>query len=70
MFTVGALVLATAIAWLANRYNEQDRSTYDRSLPDDRIWILVLHARQDLKLIAFLLFGVIVMLGIVADRIR
>jgi hypothetical protein len=30
----------------------------------------MLHARQDLKLIVFLLGGIIVMLGVVADRIR
>jgi hypothetical protein len=42
-------------------YNADDR--------DDRIWHLVLHIRQDLKLIAFALGGVMVMLGIIADRI-
>jgi hypothetical protein len=30
---------------------------------DDRIWLLILHVRQDLKLIVFLLFGMMVMLG-------
>jgi hypothetical protein len=43
---------------------------YDRALQDERIWLLVLHVRQDLKLVAFALMGVLVMLGVIADRIR
>jgi len=30
----------------------------------------MLHARQDLRLIAYVLFGVLIMLGIIADRLR
>jgi hypothetical protein len=44
--------------------NEQDRHLYD----EEGTWLLVLHVRQDLKLITFLLGGVIVMLGVIADR--
>ena len=39
------------------------------STGDDRNWLLLLHARQELKTIVFLLVGVIVMLGVVAGRI-
>jgi hypothetical protein len=67
MFTFGAFVLMSAIAWYAGRKNESDRSRYDS---DDRLWPLVLHIRQDLKLVAFLLAGVIIMLGVVADRLH
>lgn len=38
-------------------------------LSDDEVKTLILHARQDLKFIAFLLGGVVVMLGIVADLV-
>ena len=41
-------------------------NAYER---DDRIWHLVLHIRQNLKLIAFALGGVMIMLGVIADRI-
>jgi hypothetical protein len=68
MFTVGAILITALLVWFAHKGNEQDRPTYDRA--DDRIWLLVLHIRQDLKLIAFLLCGVMVMLGVIADRIR
>lgn len=69
MFTIIAFALTVFIAWFAGRTNEKDRSSYDTTPTDLRDWILLLHARQDLKLIAFLLFGVIVMLGVIADRI-
>jgi hypothetical protein len=68
MFTTGAFALTTLLAWFAYRKNEQERSTYyqagDQGLP------LLVDIRQDLRLVAFLLGGVIVMLGVVADRIR
>jgi hypothetical protein len=66
MFTTGAFALTTLLAWFAYRKNEQERSTYyqagDQGLP------LLVDIRQDLRLVAFLLGGV--MLGVVADRIR
>jgi hypothetical protein len=37
---------------------------------DDDLRELTLHMRQDLKLVAFLLAGIMVMLGVVADRIH
>ena len=70
MFTAGALVFMILIMWFAQRKNEQDRPMYDRALPDERVWILVLHLRQDLKAVVFLLAGVMVMLGVIADRIH
>jgi hypothetical protein len=70
MFTAGAMGLTILIFWLADRKNEEDRPTYDRAIPEDRVWLIALHTRQDLKIIAFLLAGVVVMLGVIADRIR
>jgi len=34
---------------------------------DANLWELTLHIRQDLKLVAFLLAGILVMLGILGD---
>lgn len=67
MFTTGAVALTVLIAWFAQRKNEQDRSIYDQT---DDLRPLLLHVRQDLKLVAFLLGGAVVMLGVVADRLR
>ena len=66
MFTLGAIALTGLLFWTVQKANQKDRSMYDG---DDRIWLLALHIRQDLKLIAFVLAGVMVMLGIIADRI-
>jgi hypothetical protein len=43
MFTFGAFVLMSAIAWYSGRKSEKDRSSYDSN---DRLWPLVLHIRQ------------------------
>lgn len=68
MFTALALGLAIVTSWAASQANKTDRADYDRTQPD--LLPITLHIRQELKLISFLLVGVIVMLGIVADRIR
>jgi hypothetical protein len=69
MFTVGAFLLIAAIAWYTERANVKDRGIV-ATLSDDEVRTAILHARQDLKLIAFLLGGGLVMLGVVADRIH
>jgi hypothetical protein len=69
MFTLLAIGLVVLLIFLARRMNEQDRPIYTEDEQTDRTWRLVLHVRQDLKLVTFLLGGVIVMLGVIADRI-
>lgn len=68
MFFLFALALVTVAGWLANRGNEKDRRQYDAD--PDSLRLLALHARQDLKLIAFLLAAAILMLGVVAERMH
>jgi hypothetical protein len=59
------------LVWLAKWTNEKARPDYDQNAPDDLSrWLLLLHIRQDLKVIAFLLGGVMVLLGILADLHR
>jgi hypothetical protein len=70
MFTILAVVGKALIGWYANRCNLHDRQNILSLVSDDEVRQSVLHARQDLKLIAFLLMAVVVMLGIVADRIH
>jgi hypothetical protein len=71
MFTVGACFLVALLVWLAKRTNEKDRQDYERNAPDDLSrWLLMLHIRQDLRVMAFLLGGIMVLLGILADLHR
>jgi hypothetical protein len=69
MFTFGAFALTILVAWYADRKNKADRPQYDDLPKDDAEQALLLHARQDLKLIAFLLAAILIALGVVADRI-
>ena len=70
MFTTGALGLIAILALYTSWDNKRDRAQYDATTGEERLRILVLHARQDLALIANLLSGVIIMLGIIADRMH
>jgi hypothetical protein len=62
-------LIAAAVLW--NQLNNKTgRPAYESELPENRIWILVLHIRQDLQFICYLLIGVIIMLGIIAEGVR
>jgi hypothetical protein len=69
MLTLLAIGLVVVLIFLAKRMNEQDRPLYTEDEQTDRTWRLVLHVRQDIKLITFLLGGAIVLLGIIADKV-
>jgi hypothetical protein len=64
VFTTMAFFGAALLGWIASRAQKHD--SIDRDIPNN----LLLQCRQDLRLIAFLLFGVIVMLGVVADLLH
>ena len=68
MFTATGIVLLLAISFLAAWANEKDRAGYARLTDEEARKTLLLHISRDLQLIAYLLCGIIVMLGIVADR--
>jgi hypothetical protein len=71
MFTGGALVLVAVLLFVAHRGNQSDRRMYDLDRDNsDAVRHLMLHIRQDMKMLVFLLAGVIVMLGIVADQMH
>lgn len=67
MITVVAFAVVTIVAWLVSRANDKDRSTYDHLSGGDATYTLLLHIRQDIKLLCFLAGGIIVMLGVIAD---
>ena len=67
MHTIGSFFALALVGWLCNRSNNSDRGMVS-DLQDNEIKALILHARQDIKLLAFLLGLVIIMLGIIADK--
>jgi hypothetical protein len=58
LIAIGILLVVFAVV--------ERRQKRDTEEPD----LNILHARQDLRLIAYLLFGVVIMLGLIADRIH
>jgi hypothetical protein len=62
MFTVGAFFAVALLAWWALRANNKERES-------DAAQSIVF-IRQDVRLIAFLLAGILVMLGIIADKLK
>jgi hypothetical protein len=70
MFTTIACFGVAAIAWLVMRQQTKE-SVHPPSLFDDaRVRESVVHGRQDLRLIAYFLGAIFVMLGIIADRVH
>ncbi len=69
MFTIAAFFVIAAIGWYVGRLNIKDRSIIT-TLTDDEVRTAILHARQDIKLIVFILGAILVMLGVIADRVR
>ena len=69
MFTVLAFGMITVLALYVERANRRDRESIF-PVSDGEVRQSILHARQDLKFIAFMLAANVVMLGIIADRIH
>ena len=61
MFTFGAFAAVVVIGWYVSR--DQDRDPHDTATN-------IRHSRQDLRLIAYILFAILIALGIIADRIH
>ena len=66
MLTTISFVMLALIAWIAHSGTKRDRRFYDLG-SDETIRQVTLHIQQDLKLVAFLLAGILVMLGILGD---
>lgn len=70
MFTIGAILLLAGMVWASERRERQERSQEASPVNDDFLRARFLFIRQDLRLAVYLLMGIIVMLGIVADRLH
>jgi hypothetical protein len=70
MFTIIACFAVAFLAWLARRREAQERSVSDPKIDEDFVRQRVIYIREDIRLIAFLLMAIFVMLGIIADRLH
>lgn len=61
LFTVITILATGAMAWFSDRqqrFDDEDQS------------INAKHARQELRMIVYLLVAIFIMLGVIADRLR
>ena len=70
MFTVGAFVATAILAWYANHQEHGERKLRPGHVEDDFVRERVLFIREDIRLIAYILMAILVMLGIIADRLH
>jgi hypothetical protein len=69
MFVLAAFAATALIAWWVDRKNYEDRRVRPSSFDDGEVRQSVVHTRQDVKLITFLLIAILLMLGVIADLI-
>jgi nitrogen fixation-related uncharacterized protein len=61
MFTAAALICGCLIAWGVSRRQYADT---------DNVGENIKFTRQDLRLVAYLLFAILIALGVIADRLH
>jgi hypothetical protein len=70
MFTATTFVALAVVAWLAQRKEAGERAIKLIPVDDAFLRERILFIREDIRLLAFLLMAVLVMLGIIADRLH
>jgi len=70
MFSIGAFAAIVLVVWYSHRQEQGERNVPPVAVEDDYLRERVLFIREDIRLVAYLLMAVLVMLGIIADRIH
>jgi hypothetical protein len=70
MFTIIACFAVAALVIWTERQSNQEMIQRPSWFDDDLVRQSVVFARQDLRLIAWVLAAILIMLGIIADRIH
>ncbi len=70
MFTGIAMLGLGSIGLAVRKIQDKEMMRSPSCFDDDQVRQSVVHARQDLRLIAYLLGAITIMLGIIADRIH
>ena len=69
MLTTIAFFAIAGLAWLARRSSNKENA-WIASFSDEQVRQNICFARQDLRLATYMLAAILVMLGIIADRIH
>jgi hypothetical protein len=70
MFTIIACVAVVGVSYWTDRLSDKETVGRPSVFDDDLVRQSVVFARRDLRLIAWVLAAILVMLGIIADRIH
>jgi hypothetical protein len=70
MFTVIAIIAVGALVVWTDRQSNNESIQMPSSFHDDLVRQSVVFARRELRLIAWVLATILIMLGIIADRIH
>jgi hypothetical protein len=70
MFTIIAFLGLAAAGWWSNRREASERTQKAVSEDDDFLRARIVFIRQDVRLLAYLLAAILIMLGIIADRLH
>jgi len=70
MFTIIACVAVIAVGYWTDRLSDKETVGRPFVFDDDIVRQSVVFARRDLRLIAWVLAAILIMLGIIADRIH
>ncbi len=70
MFTVIALIAVPVLVWICQRQEQRERSVAPPPIDDDFARRRIIYIREEIRLVCFLLMAILVMLGIIADRLH
>ena len=70
MFTAAAFVALALIEWLSRLKERRERAIKPSFVDDDFLRERVLFVREDVRLIAYLMMAILLMLGVIADRLH
>ena len=70
MFLIGAFAAIALAAWLARWQEKAEREVRPMAVEDDYLRERVLFIREDIRLVVYLLMAIVVMLGIITERIH
>ena len=68
LHTIGSVLAIAVVGLICDRANQRERK-FIEFLSEEEKNAAILHTRQDVKLVCYLLAVVIIMLGIIADKI-
>lgn len=68
MYALAAIALIVLLALAADRANRDDQEVFYKDAYEDKKLLVLVHIRQDIKLLCHLVGGLIFLVGLVATK--